>query len=190
MRLLTVVVVALAGLTLAPTGAGAQEEGSDGQTSPDPGFDELGAEGQMEAALAANPGSIQLSDDEILLEPGVVLTLPRDGDVTTQGVPNCPYEWFCLYEHSDYNGWLIRFYTCNVLYNLTDYSFYNETEQAWDDWAFDASSWHNNQSGGAQAWIYKWSATPAGGELYRAGVGAVPYVGDYWNDTFWELFAC
>jgi hypothetical protein len=179
-----VVLLALAGLVV-----GAQEEGSGGQASPDAGFDELGSEAQMEATLAANPGSTRLSDTEILLEPGVVLALPSDG-ATVQGVPNCPYEWFCLYEHSNYDGWLIRFYTCNVLYGLSDYQFYNETEQAWDDWAFDASSWHNNQSGGADAWIYKWSATPAGGELYRAGVGAVPYVGDYWNDTFWELFAC
>jgi hypothetical protein len=113
---------------------------------------ERGHEGLVQATLAANPGSVRLSTNEIQLEPGLVMTLPGKG-AQARGIP-CNYLYFCLYEHAYWKGAGLGMSACKG-YILSHYLFWNGTEHQWDDWAFDASSWNNNQSGGVRATLWK-----------------------------------
>jgi hypothetical protein len=116
-----------------------------------------GHAGLVRATLAANPGSVRVSTNEIQLEPGLVMTLRGKGDPATtrqaRGI-RCNYLYFCLYEHANWRGAALGMSACKV-YILSSYVFWNGTEHQWDDWALDASSWINNQSGGVRATLWK-----------------------------------
>jgi hypothetical protein len=66
----------------------------------------------------------------------------------------CNYLYFCIYEHANWGGAALGMSACKV-YILSSYVFWNGTEHQWDDWALDASSWINNQSGGVRATLWK-----------------------------------
>jgi hypothetical protein len=114
-------------------------------------------EGLVRATLAANPGSVRLGANTIQLDPGLVMTLPGKRDSASarqaRGI-RCNYLYFCLYEHANWGGAALGMSACKV-YILSSYLFWNGTEHQWDDWAHDASSWVNNQSGGARATMWK-----------------------------------
>lgn len=78
----------------------------------------------------------------------------------------CHYLYFCIYQHVNFDGNSLAMSACK-LYDLNYYVFYDSTRGRWDDWAADASSWVNNQSGGAVAMMY----APWGGPYEASMVG-------------------
>jgi len=175
-RLVLATAVALAAFAfmLTPTAGAAKgfaDTGSETRRS-----DDRGLPLAVRKTLRANPGSSLVSAHEILLEPGVLLSFPSASDKAqrTAAAADCPRQGFCLYEHTSYRGARIAFFTC-FDYNLKFERFWNTTNGGWDDWAGDASSWHNNQTGGAVAQVFMGNAT------YYAGIGASPNFGR-WND--------
>jgi hypothetical protein len=115
----------------------------------------------VRATLAANPDSVRLSTNEIQLEPGLVMTLPgRAASTTRQARADCNY-------------------------HLSNHRFWNNTENQWDDWVEDASSWINNQSGGAVATMWR----PEGYTM-RVGVTADHHFPPGWNDRVVRVKPC
>nr|WP_269329155.1 peptidase inhibitor family I36 protein [Kineosporia babensis] len=71
------------------------------------------------------------------------MTLPRPGEEraladgekrSAAGEANCSDGYSCLYEHANWDGRRLQFFTCRYE-NLSDYGFQDQT-----------SSWHNNQN--------------------------------------------
>jgi hypothetical protein len=145
-----------------------------------------GHEGLVRATLAANPGSVRLSTNEIRLEPGLVMTLhsKRDPATARQARGVCNYRYFCLYEHAYWGGASLAMSACKV-YRLSSYVFWNTTEKYWDDWVADASSWINNQSGGARATMWH-----PNGHTMRVGVTSDHHFPPGWNDRVFRVKPC
>jgi hypothetical protein len=142
-------------------------------------------EGLMRATLAANPDSVRVSRNQIQLEPGLLMTLPgeRDSATTEQARRSCNYLYFCLYEHAYWKGASLAMSACKI-YKLSSYVFWNATEKYWDDWVADASSWTNNQSGGAVATMWH----PAG---YTMRVRTADHhFPPGWNDRVYRVKPC
>jgi hypothetical protein len=172
--LLVVAVIAAALSGVAPAAASSAADGGNaGVTRPDGGKPmPLAAPSQRSAVavnrqvaqvLRANPGSRRISNTSVLLEPGVVMTVPgpvKAGATMTVPVPggrqvtvsaadtSCPYQWLCVWEHVWRGGAKLAFYYCNYVW-LGDY-WLNVN----NNWRDDISSIWNNQSGGALSYFY------------------------------------
>jgi len=113
---------------------------------------------QIDAALAASPGGTQINENQISWEDGaVILTIPLPGEryalgpgeeVGASGTHDCDYTFTCLYEHEQFEGRRLDFSKCGVIYDLGNWNF-NDM----------ASSYHNNQSGGARTTVYNWEGS-------------------------------
>jgi hypothetical protein len=142
-------------------------------------------EGLVRATLAANPGSVRLSTNEIQLDPGLVMTLPGKRSATARQARGvCNYHYFCIYEHARWGGASLAMSACKI-YRLSSYVFWNTTEKYWDDWVADASSWINNQSGGAFATMYH-----PNGNTMRVSVTSDHHFPPGWNDRVYRVKPC
>ena len=142
-------------------------------------------EGLVRATLAANPDSVRLSTNKIQLEPGLVMTLPGKRAATTrQAGAFCNYQYFCLYEHAYWDGASLAMSACKI-YLLGSYVFWNAKEKIWDQWTGDASSWINNQSGGAVATMWHYH-----GYRMRVGVTSDHHFPPGWNDSVVRVKPC
>jgi hypothetical protein len=107
------------------------------------------------AALRANPGAQRISETSILLEPGVVMTLPGpvtpgatmtvptpDGrQVTVLADTTCATYWVCMWHDTYRGGAKLAFYYCGT-YDLGSYYW-----AAGHNWRDTISSIWNHQVG-------------------------------------------
>jgi hypothetical protein len=156
--------------------------------------------------LRANPGSRRISDTSVLLEPGVVMTVPgpvkagatmtvptQDGRqvVVSAADTSCAYQFLCVWEHVWRGGAKLAFYYCNWVW-LGDY-WLNVN----NNWRDDISSIWNNQSGGAVSYFYN---VKYGGYDLIGTLSAGNYLmdltrdrardGGTWNDRIDRLKPC
>lgn len=137
---------------------------------------------QLDRVLKASPGGEQTGANEISWRQGRVrMTFPAAASgralspgekLAPQGTPNCKRGWVCLYQDADYDGRRLAFSECHV-HDLGDWSFRDQ-----------ASSWHNNQTGGVTAkLLYRswWDGSIK--HLKNLPVGSSSYLGDSANDT-------
>jgi hypothetical protein len=122
---------------------------------------------QVTEILKANPGSRRISATSVLLEPGVVMTVPGpvaagatmtvptlDGRQLTVSASDssCAYTYLCVWQHIyrnvDRPGAKLAFYFCRSE-DLGRYYI-----SAGNSWRDDISSIWNNQSGGAVSSFY------------------------------------
>lgn len=153
--------------------------------------------------LDANPGSVRLDDNDVLLEPGVMWSLPSDGDdgaVGAQALADCPAGWLCGWTHADYEGGRIAVQQGVYLHFLNWY--WNEDNYQVKEcdplncslgpgrWRFltnSITSVFNN------TWSITWAPfySPRNNANYYALRGAPEdYVGSKWNDSFTEMCGC
>jgi hypothetical protein len=159
---------------------------------------------QVAEVLQANRGSRRISDTSVLLELGVVMTVPgpvkasatmtvlsRNGRRATVSAAStsCPSQYLCLWEHIWRGGARLALYYCGYVglykYRLNQYTL-------WDD---DVSSIWNNKTGGVVSWFYD---TDWGGLLGTVSAGN--YLQDLtrdrvlgggnWNDRIDRVKVC
>jgi hypothetical protein len=175
----------------------ADESASDGVT--------LDLETAVAETLRENPGSIKTGENTVLLEPGVMVALPSDADVSAQqsSLNLCTRGWLCAWPHSDYRGPMLA---------VRDGTYIDYRAWWWDtstgaildcrggctgvDWYWDMymrnyanniTSIYNNTS--TMTWAPFWS--PRNNANYYAYNGAPSaYVGSKWNDSFTAACAC
>jgi uncharacterized protein YidB (DUF937 family) len=107
---------------------------------------------QIDAFLAEHPDATQTGDYEVSWNnDAVVMVWPNEstgkvkpaqsengqgkqgeGEVGTLDVEGCPSgytvrNYYCFYEHSNWNGRMLKFADCGYLQRLTDYGFGNQT---------------------------------------------------------------
>ena len=139
--------------------------------------------------LAANPGSVRVAPDKIRLDRGLTMTLYRPGSATAaQGGPvrDCNYKYFCIYEDVGYGHAGLGMSRCRI-YNLHNYKFKDKHSRI-DTWDNEASSWINNQSGGARATL--WSGKHGHSTWFKAPVGHDRQLPRQWNDNVNEVKPC
>jgi hypothetical protein len=124
-------------VALALTGAGAGSAQAASTT----------AEQQVRANLAANPGSVRVAPNRIQLAKGVTMTLPAQGQIE-----GCSKRDFCLYEDVNFREARLDLTACTRV-NLRRFRFIDKFHRS-DTWDNEASSWVNNQVGGAVATLY------------------------------------
>ena len=175
--------VAMVALSLAT--AGCMESGEELEATPEipaesgEAIDVESAElrRQVEALLVEHPGATQLSDNEVEIEPGAIVTLARPSQkLGVGGSADCPYQNVCFYQGADYGYPRLKLYECRG---------YHLTPMGWGD---KISSWHNNQSGGAVATVWNW--TGSWSYMFTAGVGSKHYVGAGHNDKADYIINC
>ena len=105
------------------------------------------AEQQVRANLAANPGSVRTGPNQIRLQPGVTMTLAAGGQIE-----GCNTRDFCLYEDVNFREARLDLTACARV-NLRRLTFIDKHHRT-DTWDNEASSWVNNQVGGAVATLY------------------------------------
>jgi Peptidase inhibitor family I36 len=150
----TVTTIAVA-LALSLAGAGAAQAAS---TASDAAL-----ERQVRANLAANPGSDRAGPNQIQLEPGLTMTLHRRGSASAAQAraKKCRIGYFCIYENRDFLEASLAMSACKT-YILHSYRFIDQFGRP-DRWDLEASSWINNQTGGAAATL-----THRNGATFRA----------------------
>ena len=146
------------------------------------------SERQVRANLAANPGSVRLGPNQIQLEPGVTVTLPDRGSArAAQGpVEGCNRHEFCIYEDVNFRQARFDMRDCRN-FNLRDYRFIDKHGRS-DTWDNEASSWVNNQSGGAIATLN--SEENGKGTWFRSSGLKDNRVGPKWNDNIESILPC
>lgn len=119
-RVLFVVLVLLSSLAQMSTTANAM------------GSNELGLDGR-----AIPPGGVRVGDQVVYDNGELVLEFaPSTEQVTQLSAYRCPSGWFCLFEHRDWGGRMLRFRDPNYWQYLSNWGFANQ-----------ASSWHNRLAG-------------------------------------------
>ena len=138
----------------------------------------------VRANLAANPGSVRVGPNQIQLEPGLTMTLPGRGSATAaqQGKP-CFRRYFCLYEARDFGGASLAMSACKI-YILHSYRFVDQFGRP-DRWDLEASSWINNQNGGAVATLRH-----RNGSTFKAPIGHDQFMNPPWNDRVVRVRPC
>lgn len=138
----------------------------------------------MTRTLDANPGSVQISENVIMREDGVVIGLPRaDG---TSSLDDCPSGYQCGWVKADFQGPFIGGLRCVYIDYYNVWYWVPETN-TYHNYANKVSSLFNNIPG--VTWSQFWS--PRNNANYDAHVGApANYVGDRWNDSFTAAQGC
>jgi hypothetical protein len=165
---------------------------------------------QVTEIIKANPGSQRISDTSVLLEPGVVMTVPGlvEADATmTVPTPDgrqltvaasdssCAYTYLCVWQHIyrnvDRPGAKLAFYFCRSE-DLGRYYI-----SAGNSWRDDISSIWNNQSGGAVSSFYDNKGI---GRILVGRLSAGNYLQDLtrdraadggnWNDRIDRIVVC
>jgi hypothetical protein len=179
-RVSSIVKVVAIAFALSLAGAGAAQAAA--KTS-DAAF-----ERQVRANLAANPGSVRVGPDKIRLERGLTMTLYRPGSArAAQGpVRDCNFKHFCIYEDPNYGHAGLAMSACKI-YVLQHYRFRDKFGHS-DTWDNEASSWINNQSGGARATL--WSGKHGHSTFFKAPVGHDNKLPRQWNENVNEVKPC
>jgi hypothetical protein len=138
--------------------------------------------------LAANPGSVRVGPNQIRLEPGLTMTLYTRGSArAAQGpVRDCNYQHFCIYENVGFGKAGLAMSKCKVYYLNTHW--FTDQHSRRDTWDNEASSWINNQSGGARATL--WSGKHGQSTYFKAPVGKDRALPRQWNDNVNEVKPC
>lgn len=170
--------------TVAVSVAGAQPASAEDSAS------DGSVQAQINDILARTTGGTQINENQIAWDDGTVVVTVTAGDEAAGGssseavsaqAPDCDYQWTCLYEHVDFNnykrGLTAAFYACDFFY-LADYGLQDM-----------ASSWHNNQSGGAVSTVYDWTGD-GWVVLWRSPPGSDAWVGSSVNDRADGIWAC
>jgi hypothetical protein len=152
--------------------------------------DQSSVQDQVAAALRANPGSHQVNETTIELEPGVRLSVRPDVE-PAGALYGCNDIWICLYQHSNYGGERLSFYRCQ------DIKLQNYHLSSGPDWRDQASSFVNNQTPGRLSHL---KDTKPDGSFYVyysvatqtvANLVNVPHPGSgNWNDKIDRLQVC
>lgn len=108
-------------------------------------------------------GAVQVDADTIAFDEGAVLL-----NLGPTALGDCPSNWVCLWQDSQYSGQMVQFQQCCQWQNLADYGFANRM-----------SSWANNRDFDA-----RWAFLPNGGGTVRCmdSHSSVSYVTDPYND--------
>lgn len=149
--------------------------------------------------LEANPGSVRLGEDDVLLASGVMWTVPN-GDTGSRALRDCPSGWLCGWTHADYAGGRmavregVYVHFLNWYWDANDYrvkecpvGFCELGPGNWRPLSNSITSVFNN------TWNVVWAPfySPRNGANYYAFRGApAPYVDAKWNDSFTEMCAC
>jgi hypothetical protein len=175
----TVKAMAIA-LALPLAGAGSAHAAS---TTSDAAF-----ERQVRANLAANPGSVRLGPNQIQLEPGLTMTLHGRGSARAARGPvhGCNEREFCIYEDVNFREARFDMIKCKI-YRLSSYRFIDKFGRS-DTWDNEASSWVNNQTGGAVATL--WSEDRGRGTWFKSSGLKDNRVGPKWNDNVESVKPC
>jgi hypothetical protein len=188
-------------LTAVPAGAahaqsddtGVPQAQAQSSTSRDISFD---LETSVSDTLEANPGSVRMGENAILLEQGVMWSLPADGEVGTQHLSHCPSGWLCGWIHDDFQGAMMAVQQ-GTYADLTDWYWNQHTLEVrrccnlspggtWWPVSHKITSVLNNTS---LTWAPFYSHRNF--ENYYAYRGApAAYVGAKWNDSFTAMCAC
>lgn len=76
----------------------------------------------LDEFLAHYPDAEPLGDGAYQLEPGVRLVPPRSSSDTDVGVmespSGCPDNWFCIFQHANFEGWGMQLYYCTPATDL------------------------------------------------------------------------
>lgn len=154
--------------------------------------------------LRLYPGSVRVSETSVLLEPGVVVTVPGrvspgakmtvpaqgGGQLTVSASDtSCSLYWLCMWQSINKGGYKIQFYQCGT-YNLGDYAF-----PGGGTWRDRISSVYNHQT--ATATLYE-VRTLYPDYTLRISPGAyhnltdIPFnsVGGTWNDRTDKVKPC
>jgi hypothetical protein len=123
------------------------------------------------------------------LEPGVTMTLPGRGSATAaQGpVEGCNRHAFCIYEDVNFRQARFDMIDCKR-YDLIDYRFIDKHGRS-DTRDNEASSWVNNQSGGAIATLFS-EDRPGTGTSFKSSGLKDNRVGPKWNDNVERIRPC
>jgi hypothetical protein len=154
--------------------------------------------------LRLYPGSVRVSETSVLLEPGVVMTVPgRVSPSATMTVPaqgggqltvsaydtSCSLYWVCMWEHINKGGYKLQFYYCGT-YDLGSYAFpYGGT------WRDRISSVYNHQTATAKfidfLTLYPDASLLMGPGTYYPSLTYIrhPYSGS-WNDKIDRVKPC
>lgn len=165
--------------------------------------DSFDLEASVNEILEANPGSTRVGDNDILLEPGLMWSLPSDGEVGAQALADCPAGWLCGWTNVDYAGGRMAVQQGDHEHFLTWYwddtapnyrvkqcRIINPCDLGSGDWQYltnSISSVYNN------TWSITWAPfySPRNNANYYALRGApARYVGAMWNDSFTEMCGC
>jgi hypothetical protein len=161
-------------VALALTGAGAGSAHAASTTT------DAASERQVRANLTANPGSVRVGPNRIQLEPGVTMTLARGQ------IQGCNEREFCLYEDVNFREARLDLVACERV-NLRRFKFIDKFHRT-DTWDNEASSWVNNQVGGAVATLY--SGRDGRGTWFRSSGRKDNRVGSKWNDNVESIKPC
>jgi hypothetical protein len=173
----TVTAMAIA-LALSLAGAGSAQAAS---TTSDAAL-----ERQVRANLAANPGSDRVGPNQIQLEPGLTMTLLGRGSASAaqDRAKRCNLGYFCIYENRDFGGASLGMSACNT-YVLHSYRFIDQFGRP-DRWDLEASSWINNQTGGAAATLRHLN-----GATFKAPADRQDkFLNPPWNDRVVKVTPC
>ncbi len=100
----TVLVLALTAVPATATQAQPGVPAQDGQGQPPASGRALDLETRVAQTLEANPGSTRISENAILVKPGIMVALPQDGEMSTQASGQCPRGWLCAWPDIDFGG--------------------------------------------------------------------------------------
>ncbi|MEH1163968.1 peptidase inhibitor family I36 protein [Micromonospora sp. CPCC 205539] len=132
-------------------------------------------------------GGKQISVNQIAWEDGVTMTFPLPGakvalapgqEMVPLGTPNCRRGWSCLWEHNNFEGRYVDYYNCGTVW-LRDKGFENM-----------ASSWHNNQTGGAYSIVYNYVGSNPQQIWFEPAGASAAYVGNGNNDIADSVHVC
>jgi hypothetical protein len=145
-------------------------------------------ERQVRANLAANPGSVRVGPNQIRLEPGVTMTLPGRASARAGRGPvhGCNEGEFCIYEDVNFRQAHFDMIKCKI-HRLISYRFIDKFGRS-DTWDNEASSWVNNQTGGAIATL--WSEDRGKGTWFTSSGLKDNRVGRKWNDNVESVKPC
>ena len=160
-------------LALSLAGAGAAQAASTAQ--------DAATERQLRANLAANPGSVRTGPNQIQLERG------GDHDAARPGPSRrANRHEFCIYEDVNFRQARFDMVECKN-FILRDYRFIDKHGRS-DRGENEASSWVNNQTGGAVATLN--SKADGKGTWFRSSGRKANRVGPKWNDNIESILPC
>ena len=109
------------------------------------------------------------------------MTLPGQGQIE-----GCNRHEFCIYEDVNFRQARFDMVECKN-FNLRDYRFIDKHGRS-DTWDNEASSWVNNQTGGAVATLN--SKADGKGTWFRSSGRKANRVGPKWNDNVESILPC
>jgi hypothetical protein len=109
----------------------------------------------IDDVLARTPGARQISVNEIEITPDLHMKLPLPGKTGTNVLDSeCPFQYLCAYQHSDFGGAELNFLTCGREWNLGRLAF--PGGGFWND---KISSVINNQTPNTPSFFYDYTGS-------------------------------